>query len=266
MTDSLRFRRICHDVMISDKERNGIGTYGEKLMHVILKKYADPDTSHHEVKCCGYIADIFDGRNITEIQTGNFSPLKKKVAKMADEGYNITIIYPIAAKKWIIWLDPSSGEVTSRRLSPQKCNEYKLLVEMVHALPLLKKENITFRALFLEIEEYRLLDGRGADRKKGSTRCERIPIDIFGDFEVSYPDGYMKFLPDELGEEFSAGTLASFAKITRHRAYGAIRVLKEVGAVEASHKKKNEIFYKRSYTNMRRVTRQTGDSNETREI
>lgn len=250
MTDKLRFRLICHDVMINERERNSIGTYGEKLMHVILKRYSDPDTSHHEVKCCGYIADVFDGQNITEIQTGSFSPLKKKVAKMADEGFSVTVVYPIAAKKWIIWLDPSSGEVTSRRLSPQKCNEYKLLVEMVHALPLLKKENVTFKALFLEIEEYRLLNGWSADRKKGSTRCERIPIDILNEFEVTYPDGYMQFLPQDLGEEFSTGTLASFAKITKHRAYGAIRVLKEVGAIEVSHKKKNEIFYKRSYTNI----------------
>ncbi len=248
MPDKLIFRRICHDVMISEREKTGIGTYGEKLMHVILKRYADSDLSHHEVKCCGYIADVFDGEKVTEIQTGGFSPLKKKVAKMSDAGYNVTVIYPIAAKKWIIWMDPSSGEVTPRRLSPQKCNKYKLLVEMVHALPLLKRENVTFKALFLEIEEYKLLNGWSTDRKKGSTRCERIPIDVLGEFEVSYPDGYREFLPDELGEEFSAGTFASFAKITRHRAYSAIRVLKEVGAIETSHKKGHEIFYKRSYT------------------
>lgn len=248
MPDKIRFRHICHDVMTTDREKSGIGTYGEKLMHVILKKYADPDISHHEVKCCGYIADVFDGQRVTEIQTGGFSPLKKKVAKISDSGYDVTIIYPVAAKKWILWMDPESGEVTPRRLSPKKCDKYKLLVEMVHALPLLKRENVTFKALFLEIEEYKLLNGWSADRKKGSTRCERIPIDILGELEVSYPDGYREFLPDELGEEFSTGAFASFAKITKHRAYGAIKVLKEVGVIEISRKKGKEIFYKRSYT------------------
>ena len=249
MPDKIRFRRICNDVMLSEREKTGIGTYGEKLMHVILKRYADSDVSHHEVKCCGYIADVFDGQNVTEIQTSSFSPLKKKVAKISNAGYNVTIIYPVAAKKWIIWMDPSSGEVTPRRLSPKKCDKYQLLVEMVHALPLLKRENITFKAIFLEIEEYKLLNGWSSDRKKGSTRCERIPIDIFGELEVSYPEGYREFLPDELGEEFSAKTLASFAKITKRRAYAAIRVLKEVAAIEVSHKKGNEIFYKRAYIN-----------------
>ena len=248
MTDKIRFRRICNDVMLSEHEKTGIGTYGEKLMHIILKKYVDSDASHHEKKCCGYIADVFDGQNVTEIQTGSFSPLKKKIAKMSDEGYNVTIIYPVAAKKWIIWMDPSSGEVTPRRLSPKKCDRYQLLIEMVHALPLLKRKNVTFKTLFLEIEEYKLLNGWSKDRKKGSSRCERIPIDIIGEFEVSYPDEYREFLPDELGEEFSTKDLASFAKITRHRAYAAIRVLKEVEAIEVSYKKGKEIFYKRSYT------------------
>ena len=159
MIDQKRFAKICDDTVHNQKCVTHIGTYNEKIMHLILKKYIDPDESHHEKKCCGFFADILDGSNVTEIQTGSLSPLKKKLLKLSELGYSINVVHPIPAKKWILWLDTDSGEITKKRLSPKKGSKYNFLTELVHVLPLLMKDSIKFTVLFLEVEEYRNLNG-----------------------------------------------------------------------------------------------------------
>ena len=63
------------------EEKNGIGTLSEKPLHKILKYYFEPDESKHEIKVFDSVADVFDGNEIFEIQTGGFLPLVKKLKK-----------------------------------------------------------------------------------------------------------------------------------------------------------------------------------------
>jgi len=42
----------------------------------------------------------------------------------------------------------------------------------------LKDPNIRFKFVLVNMEEYRLLNGWSRDKKKGSTRYDRIPTDL----------------------------------------------------------------------------------------
>jgi len=245
--DQKRFAKICDDTVHNQKCVTHIGTYNEKIMHLILKKYIDPDESHHEKKCCGFFADILDGSNVTEIQTGSLSPLKKKLLKLSELGYNINVVHPIPAKKWILWLDNDSGEITKKRLSPKKGSKYNFLTELVHALPLLMKDSIKFTVLFLEVEEYRNLNGWDKTKKRGSTKNVSVPLGLIDELCISSPDDYYGLIPSKLPDTFTTAEFAKAAGITRHRAYAAIRVLKEVFAIEPDHTVKREIYYKRTF-------------------
>lgn len=55
------------------ENRQGIGTLRERSLHAVLKYWADPDESHHEIPLAGCVADIFDGERVVEIQTRGFS-------------------------------------------------------------------------------------------------------------------------------------------------------------------------------------------------
>ena len=56
------FLKICAEEEEALHERSGIGTYSEKRLHIVLKKYSDPDITHHEFPLFGSVADILTAR------------------------------------------------------------------------------------------------------------------------------------------------------------------------------------------------------------
>ena len=136
--DTLRFRRIVMEVMsiacsVDDDGYDGIGTLGEKQMHAAIKRFICPDTSKHEVKIDRksdqeaqgsktrrFVADILDGKNVYEIQTGSFAPLVKKIKWILENtDYNVTVIHPIAESKWVNIIGDDCN-ISRRYKSPQK--------------------------------------------------------------------------------------------------------------------------------------------------
>ncbi|MGN0623314.1 MAG: hypothetical protein ACI4JA_05115, partial [Oscillospiraceae bacterium] len=117
--DSIRFDEACKKIINSQREKNGIGTLGEKTLHAVLKNYFEPHTENQEIKVGGYVADIVGENGVIEIQTGNFNKLLKKLERFL-EFCNVTVVYPIAATKYLSWMDMDSGEITSRRKSPRR--------------------------------------------------------------------------------------------------------------------------------------------------
>lgn len=62
---------------------NGINTYNEKSLHADLKQWYALPGDKMEVRVDGYIIDLVRGDLLIEIQTGGFSPLKRKLAHLA---------------------------------------------------------------------------------------------------------------------------------------------------------------------------------------
>ena len=53
------------------------------------------------------------------------------------------------------------------------------------------------------MEEYRLLNGWSNDKKKGSSRFDRIPMALVEEVEINCPGDYMQFVPYDLQEQFT---------------------------------------------------------------
>ena len=117
LTNAEQNARLAHareKVCGSQRQRHGIGTLSEKTLHAILKNYYQPNESHHEIPVGRYCADIFDGKEIVEIQTAQFNRMRQKLEVFLPE-YKTTIVYPIAREKWINWIDEETGEVPPGR-------------------------------------------------------------------------------------------------------------------------------------------------------
>lgn len=71
----------------------------------------------------------------------------------------------------------------------------------------LKDPNIRFKFVLVNMEEYRLLNGWSRDKKKGSTRYDRIPTDLIEEVEIRQPEDYLQFVPYELEEPFTVRIL-----------------------------------------------------------
>lgn len=238
-----RFYDIVCGSVKAEHERYNIGTYKEKELHIILKKYFEPDSTYHEIKTNGFIADINRDGVITEIETSGFSGLRPKLGAYLPE-YKVRLVYPLAEKKYVMWIDPDTSEISPRKKSPKKAGIYDLLYEMVYILPYIKDKNLTFVSPRLEVDEYRLLNGWSRDRKRGSTKYERMPTDILGFVEIATDDDFLAAIPEECAGEFTVPEFAKAAKIPRRQASGVVKVLAERGIVERTGKKGRAYLYK----------------------
>ena len=77
--DELRFEAAKNRVIGINRERQGIGTLSEKTVHAVLKNYYAPDTDMHEIPIENFVADIFTGTEIIEIQTRSFQVMRRKL-------------------------------------------------------------------------------------------------------------------------------------------------------------------------------------------
>ncbi|MFO7636403.1 MAG: HAD family phosphatase, partial [Clostridia bacterium] len=238
------FLRICASNRDREGEDNRIGTLNEKMLHKILKQFLDGREEFHEVKTGAFVADIHDGREITEIQTRGFEKLRKKL-KLFLEECPVTVVYPIACTKWLFWVDKETGEVSKKRKSPRTGQPYQIFFELYKIKHLLKHPNLRLHILLLDMEEYRFLDGYSNDRKRGSTRHERIPLALAGELRIDHPGEYVKLIPDSLPESFHSKDYQRHSGLSLGQAQKALNVLHHMGAVDRTGKEGNMFIYQR---------------------
>ena len=239
-----RFQQICYAVCAEDHSRFNIGTYKEKKLHLVLKRYFEPLDSCHEIPHTGYIADIQNAEGIIEIQTSGFAHMKGKLEAFLPAS-RVTVVYPVAEKKWVTWIDPVTGDIQPRHRSPKKGKPLDAIPEMIFIKDFLTNPNLSVCVPVIELEEYRLLDGkRSLSRKRGSSRYERMPLDIYRMYEFRTKKDYIRELPFDAGDAFTAKELAQKAGFRGRRISAAIRVLTTVGAIRLDGKQGRANLYR----------------------
>lgn len=226
--------------------RQGIGTQSERLVHSTLKYYLEPDDSCHEIPIGSYVADIFrkETGQILEIQTKGFDRLRDKLEYFLND-YHVTVVHPIVREKYLCWVDPETGEVISRRKSPRKGRATDILPEIYRLPKLQNHPNLSFAALLMDMEEYRLLDGWNKDKKRGSHRMERYPTAIDSMVLLHASSDFAALLPD-LPEEFTRKDLAKATRLSATTTAYAVKVWERAGSLIQVGKSGRQYLYKRS--------------------
>lgn len=246
MMDKEAFENARKKIIGVDRQRLGIGTLSEKTVHAILKNYYEPDEDRQEIPIEHYVADIFTDGEIIEIQTRQFNKMREKL-KCFLPLYPVTIVYPIPKEKWIIWIDEESGELSQKRKSPVKGNPYFVFPELYKIKPFLKDPNLRLKLVLMHVEEYKLLNGWSRDKKKGSTRYDRIPTELVEEIEINCLEDYMQFIPYELEDEFTSKEFAGAAHISVSLAQTVLNILYHVGIVTRVGKKGSQYLYTTLY-------------------
>ncbi|WP_099205691.1 hypothetical protein [Scatolibacter rhodanostii] len=243
--DNQKFLEACDTVIGKSPVRTGIGTLGEKTLHAVLKNYFEPYADNHEIKIGSYVADIVSEQGIIEIQTQGFNKLRKKLESFL-ACTDVTVVYPIAQTKWLCWIDQETGEVTKKRKSPKRGQIYDAFFELYKIKPLLNHPNLHFCFTLLELTEYRYLNGWSANKKKGSSRCDRIPKNLIEECWIHSAYDYSAMIPQNLPDSFTTKDFSQLAKISLRAAQTAMNVLYAVNAVERVGKIGNAYCYQRS--------------------
>lgn len=238
-----RFQTAKAKIIGINRERPTIGTLSEKTVHAILKHYLEPDEDYHEIPLEGFIADIYKNGEIIEIQTRQFNKMRNKLQVFLSL-YPVTIVYPIAREKWLIWIEEESGELSKPRKSPLKGTGYTVFPELYKIKMFLKNPNLKLKLILMDMEEYKLLNGWSKDKKKGSCRYDRIPRELIEEIEINCIQDYMQFVPYELQEIFTVKDFAKAAHIPVRLAGTVVHILHYVGTIEYVGKQGKAYLYR----------------------
>ncbi len=209
---------------------NGIGTYMEKSLHFLLKRFFDPDPAHHEIEYKGFVADIKNDFGITEIQTANIRSLRKKLAVFLEEDA-VRVILPVDARRHVVWIDPDTGEARRGAHATAGQNKYKLAAELLYISDLLCSERLSISIVTLETDDFRLLNGRGKEKKIGAKKLDRIPMKLLDMETLSFPEDLLKFIPDGLPEHFTREDFSKKTRLKGRALWGAMKLLEESGTI-----------------------------------
>ena len=230
-------------ITMTPRIRHGIGMQSEKTLHAVLKNYIDPEEDHQEIPIDRYIADLYHDGQITEIQTAHLDAMRDRLNCFLAQ-YPVRIVYPIPARKWIIWVDPGTGALLKRNPSPLRGSFYHAFRELYRIRPWLRDPNLSLELLLIDMEEYRLLDGWSRDGKRGSHRYDRIPLFLQDRMLLTCPGDYMQLVPADLPEPFTSAQFAGAVGFNRKGFSTVPLLLTELGVLERTGKKGNSYLYR----------------------
>jgi hypothetical protein len=223
--------------------RSSIGTLNENPLHAALKAwYAGPGDAM-EVALDGYVIDIVQGHQLVEIQTGGFSPIGRKLARLAID-HRVRLVHPIAAQKWIVKVG-EDGEPVSRRRSPKRgviCDIFKPLVSIPD---LLDHPHFELEVLLIEMEERQQYDGKRGWRRGGWVVTERELLGVMERQIFTSAAAVADLLPATLATPFTTADLAADLKIPRRLAQQMAYCLRQMKQVDVVGKAGKALLYQK---------------------
>jgi len=185
-----------------------IGTPRESSIHATLKQIYKKPGDKIEKSVDKYVIDIVRDNLLIEIQTQNFSTIRKKIETLI-QNYRVLLIYPIIQDKWIINLDSTSNDILRKRLSPKHDSFLNVFRELIYISDLIPNPNLTIELVLIQAEEIRVNDGLGSWKRKGWSIHDRKLLKILNHKIFSNPKQFLEFLPKELKIPFSNQNLAN---------------------------------------------------------
>lgn len=246
LCDKLRFDEACRRILNGGRLIKGIGTKGESTVHAVLKNYYEPYQDRQEQSVGGYVADIIGEDGIIEIQTSQFSHLKEKLRAFLQVS-RVTVVYPVYVKKKIITIDGDTGVIKSKRTSPLKESPYELFRELFPIAEFLKNENLSFRIVLLEADEYRIPPeclGKKKNRRGRLSVYDREPTALVDEIAIDNVYDWERLIPCLFDTDYTTADLALRAGISRADAQLALSALYRGGIVVRSGKEGNAFTYR----------------------
>ena len=237
--DEHSFAAACRAVQEMGRVEQGVGTLGEKTLHAVLKRMIEPDLSRHEVKLGRYTADVLNEHGVFEVQTRNLHKLKPKLTALLPY-WPVTVVVPVVETKWLLMMDPETGELKERRRSPKRGRAAAILPDLAYLKPLLKDPNLSFLLVRLEGEELRK---PSHSRWRPVTPLEFAPTSFLGTERLQTAEDYAALLPPDLVNELTARELAKALGLPAGQGSAAANVLAFMGAIRQTGTKGRAFLY-----------------------
>jgi hypothetical protein len=218
-----------------------IGTLGEKSLHAALKRWCAQPGDRFEVQVDDFVIDIVRGEVLVEIQTRNFSAMRRKLERLLPR-HPVRLIHPIAREKWIV-RETGDGRFLKRRKSPKRGRVEDVFRELVRIPDLLANPNLTLEVLFTQEEEIWRDDGKGSWRRKRWSIHDRRLLAVVDNAIFVNPTDYLSLLPPDLPQPFTNRDLATVLKLRLNLAQKMSYTLRKAGWLEVAGKRGNALLF-----------------------
>ena len=220
----------------------GINTENERSLHAAIKRWYAQPGDRLEAMVDGYIVDIVRGDTLIEVQTGGFASIRRKLERLV-ENHPVRLVYPIPQQRWIVELDPVTGQRVSRRKSPKRGKLTDLFGELVRIPHLMTEANFQLEVLLVQEEQIRCADGRGSWRRKGVSIVDRELIDVLERATFGSKDDLLRLLPQDLAECFTNRDLADGMKMRIAQVRRMTYSLRKMGALRHVGRRGREMLF-----------------------
>ena len=210
-------------------------------LHSAIKNWYSLPGDRFEVRVDDFIVDIVRETLLIEIQTRNFSAIKKKLTKLL-ENHKVRLVYPIPQQKWIVHVT-ESGEIIRRRKSPKKGRLFDIFYELVRTPNLIKEEDFSLEVLMIEEEEVRCNDGKGSWRRRGVSIKDRRLMNVNSKTFFKNEKDLLRFLPSDLTKPFTNKKLAKLSGVSINLARKITYCFGKMGAITTVGKKGKELIF-----------------------
>jgi len=189
-----------------------IGLLNEKPLHAALKQWYAQPGDRFEVKVDNYFIDMVRDDVLIEIQTKNFSSIRKKLTNLL-RTHRLRLIYPVPLDKWIVKLSGPEQAQPSRRKSPKRGRFSDIFNELVRIPELLSHANLSILVLLIREDELRTYCEKKNWHRKGWGIVERRLLEVVGEKFFSGPDDWCALLPQQLTNPFTTKDMAEVMDI-----------------------------------------------------
>lgn len=220
---------------------NHIGTLHESSLHAVLKEWYKEPSDQLEKPVENFIIDIVRNNLLIEIQTKNFSMIRRKLEKLI-QNHKVRLIYPIIQDKWIINLD-SQWNIIRRRLSPKHCTYIDIFKELIRIPNLISNPNFTIEVILVQTEEIRKNDGKGSWRRNGWSIYDQKLVNVLDRMEFCNPNDFLMLIPKKLSNPFTNLELAKYIKKPISLARKMSYCLRKMELLKVVGKKGNTLLF-----------------------
>jgi hypothetical protein len=217
-------------------------TLNEKPLHEALKHWYAQANDRFEIPVDGFVVDIVRGELLVEIQTRNFTAIRRKLEKLVVH-HPVRLVYPIPGEKWIIKLAADGTNQKSRRKSPKRGTFENVFEELVSLPELLKSPDFSIELLIIQEEEVRQYEGTRGWRRGGWVTRERRLLKVMDRRILQTPADLYLFIPSTLTRPFTTADLAAAIAKPRRLAQRMVYCLRLLGCITAVGKHANAILY-----------------------
>lgn len=222
---------------------NGIGTLKERSLHAELKAWFAQPGDALEQQVAGYQIDIVRKDLLIEIQMGNFSAIKSKLANLLEE-HHVLLVHPIAVHKWILRQN-KHGRRVARRKSPRRGRLEHLFEELVRLPELAAHPNLSLDLPLIHMEEIWRDDGKGSWRRGRWSIYDRRLLEVVSIRRLANRHDYLALLPESLPAPFTNPQLAQALGISKHLAGKMTYSLRKMGCLDVVGKQGRAFLFDR---------------------